>query len=421
MRSYLFANSQICVVILRKVKAIWKHSMATEKSKSTFPHFATDAIHAGQEPEQWKSMAVVPPISLATTFKQFAPAEHAGFEYSRSGNPTRVCLEKCIAATEGAKHGMCFSSGLATTMTITHLLQLGDHIVSMDDVYGGTNRLFRNTAPKMGLELSFVDCTNLDEVKKAMKPNTKMVWIETPTNPTMKLVDIEAVCKIARAASKDVFIVVDNTFMSSYFQRPLDFGADISMHSLTKYMNGHSDVVMGAAALNRDDLHEKLRFLQNAIGPVPSAFDCYLVNRGLKTLHVRMREHEKNGMAVAKFLESSSRVERVIYPGLPSHPQYELAKRQMKGFSGMVTFLIKGGLEQAKTFLGTVKIFTLAESLGGFESLCEHPGLQTHASVPADQRVVLGISDNLIRLSVGIEDLDDIIEDIDKALKAAIP
>ncbi|ESO92362.1 hypothetical protein LOTGIDRAFT_216813 [Lottia gigantea] len=394
--------------------------MAAENFKP-FPGFATDAIHAGQEPEQWKSMAVCPPISMSSTFKQTAPAEHAGFEYSRSGNPTRQCLEKCLAAIEGGKHGICTSSGLAATLTVTHLLSAGDHIISIDDVYGGTNRYFSQCASKFGLEISFIDCTVVENVQNALKDNTKLVWMETPTNPTMKIVDIAAISKVVKAKNPEIIVVVDNTFMSSYFQRPLSLGADISMHSLTKYMNGHSDVVMGALILNCDKLNDKLRFLQNALGPVPSPFDCFLVNRGLKTLHVRMKEHMANGFAVAKFLSESSRVEKVIHPGLPSHPQYEIGKKQMRGYSGMVTFFIKGGMKESRAFLKAVKVFTLAESLGGFESLCELPSVQTHASVPADQREKLGITDNLIRLSVGIEDVDDLIQDIDQALKAAIP
>ncbi|XP_033730904.1 cystathionine gamma-lyase-like [Pecten maximus] len=280
-----------------------------------FKHFATDAIHAGQEPEQWKCKAVVPMISMSTTFKQEGPGQHCGYEYSRSGNPTRNCLEKCIAALEGAKLGMVFASGLATTTAITHLLKQGDHIVSMNDLYGGTNRYFKKVASRMGIETSFVDCTVAKNVGAAIKPNTKMVWMETPTNPTMQLVDIEAVVSVVRASNQDIFVVVDNTFMSSYFQRPLSLGADIVMHSLTKYMNGHSDSVMGALATNSDKLGEELRFLQNAFGPIPSPFDCFLVNRGLKTLHVRMKEHMKNGLAVAKFLESHRCVEKVIHPG----------------------------------------------------------------------------------------------------------
>ncbi|XP_069127831.1 cystathionine gamma-lyase-like [Argopecten irradians] len=385
-----------------------------------FEHFATDALHAGQEPEQWKCKAVVPMISMSTTFKQEGPGQHCGYEYSRSGNPTRTCLEKCIAALEGAKHGMVFASGLATTTAITHLLKQGDHIVSMNDLYGGTNRYFKKVASRMGIETTFVDCTVPKNVATAIKPNTKMVWMETPTNPTMQLVDIEAVVNVVRATNQDIFVVVDNTFMSSFFQRPLSLGADIVMHSLTKYMNGHSDSVMGALATNSDKHSQELRFLQNAFGPIPSPFDCFLVNRGLKTLHVRMKEHMRNGLAVAKFLESHQCVERVIHPGLPSHPQHELAKRQMRGFSGMVSFYIKGGLDQASTFLKNLKVFTLAESLGGFESLAELPSVMTHASVPIEERDQLGISDNLIRLSVGIEDEADLLADLDQALKAAV-
>ncbi|XP_052818903.1 cystathionine gamma-lyase-like [Mya arenaria] len=387
-----------------------------------YDHFATDALHAGQEPEKWKSMAVVPPISMSTTFKQFGPGDHTGYEYSRSGNPTRNCLEECLAKLENAKHGMVFASGLAATNTMTFLLKHGDHIIGMDDLYGGTNRMFRQCTSRMGIDISMVDCTNLSNVEAAIKPNTKMVWIETPTNPTMRIVDIAGVVEIVRKkATKDCFVVVDNTFMSSYFQRPLDLGADIVFHSLTKYMNGHSDTVMGCACTNSDDLHEKLRFLQNAIGPVPSPFDSFLVNRGLKTLHIRMKEHMKNGLAVANFLEADPRVEKVIHPGLKSHPQYELAKKQMIGYSGMVSFYIKGGLDQASTFLKNLKVFTLAESLGGFESLAELPSIMTHASVPPEDRVKLGISDNLIRLSVGIEDEQDLVKDVEQALKAAVP
>lgn len=384
-----------------------------------FPHFGTDAIHAGQDPEQWNSKAVVPLISMSTTFKQSGPGEHAGFEYSRSGNPTRKCLEECIAKLEGAKHAMVFSSGLACTSTITQMLQVGDHIVSMNDVYGGTNRYFKQCASRMGIETSFVDCTDAEKVKKSIKPNTKMVWVETPTNPTMQLVDIEAVINVVRGEKKDIFVVVDNTFMSSCMQRPLDFGADIVMHSLTKYMNGHSDVVMGACATNSEEKASRLIFLQNALGPVPSPFDCYLVNRGLKTLHLRMKEHMKNGLAVARYLEKHPFVDKVVHPGLESHPQYELGKRQMRGYSGMVSFCIKGGLANAKAFLQSLKVFTLAESLGGFESLAELPSVMTHASVPESERDELGISDTLIRLSVGVEDEEDIIADIKQSLEAA--
>ncbi|XP_023809995.1 cystathionine gamma-lyase [Oryzias latipes] len=389
--------------------------------RTAFKSFATDAIHVGQEPEQWKSMAVVPPISLSTTFKQYSPGDHAGFEYSRSGNPTRNCLEKAVAALDGAKYSLAFASGLATTVTVTHLLKSGDGIVCMDDVYGGTNRYFRRIAAGLGVDVSFADCTKPELLKAALKPNTKLVWIETPTNPTMKVVDIKACSDLVHEHNKDIVVVVDNTFMSAYFQRPLALGADICMYSATKYMNGHSDVVMGMLSLNNEGLCERLRFLQNALGGVPSPFDCFLCNRGLKTLHLRMEQHFKNGMAAAKFLEADPRVERVIFPGLPSHPQYDIMKRQCTGCPGMIAFYIKGKLENAKAFLCNLKLFAVAESLGGYESLAEHPAIMTHASVPENERTILGITDTLIRLSVGLEDEADIIEDLDQALNAAHP
>ncbi|XP_041647835.1 cystathionine gamma-lyase-like [Cheilinus undulatus] len=388
---------------------------------TAFKSFATEAIHVGQEPEQWKSMAVVPPISLSTTFKQNGPGNHAGFEYSRSGNPTRNCLEKAVAALDGAKYSLAVASGLAATLTITHLLKAGDGIVCMDDVYGGTNRYFQRIAREFALEVSFADCTKPEKLKAALKNNTKLVWIETPTNPTMKVVDIRACSELVHEHNKDIVVVVDNTFMSAYFQRPLALGADICMYSATKYMNGHSDVVMGLISVNREDLYDRLKFLQNALGCVPSPFDCYLCNRGLKTLHLRMECHFKNAMAVAKFLEADPRVDRVIFPGLPSHPQHDVMKRQCTGCPGMITFYIKGQLEHATAFLSNLKMFAIAESLGGYESLAEHPAIMTHASVPEKERNILGISDTLIRLSVGLEDEADIIEDLKQALDAAHP
>ncbi|KAK3735421.1 hypothetical protein QZH41_016872 [Actinostola sp. cb2023] len=355
----------------------------TPEALPSFPHFGTIAIHEGQEPELWNSRAVVPPISLATTFKQDSPGQHRGFEYSRSGNPTRQCFEKCVAGLEGAKYAFATASGLSASMVIAHLMKSGDHIACVDDVYGGTNRYFSKVmASAMGIEVTLGDFTDSENVKKAIKPNTKIVWVETPTNPLLKLIDIKAVADIVHQ-HEGVILVVDNTFSSSYFQRPLSLGADVVMHSVTKYMN--------------------------AVGSVPSPFDCYLANRGLKTLHLRMRQHAANAFAVAKFLEKDERCEKVLYPGLEAHPQHELAKRQMTGFGGMVTFYIKDGLEQAKEFLKKVKastiylVFTLAESLGGFESLCELPSIMTHASVPPDQRIVLGISDNMLKEQRGIE------------------
>uniref|UniRef100_A0A8C4FE49 Cystathionine gamma-lyase n=1 Tax=Dicentrarchus labrax TaxID=13489 RepID=A0A8C4FE49_DICLA len=386
---------------------------------TAFKSFATEAIHVGQEPEQWKSMAVVPPISLSTTFKQSAPGNHAGFEYSRSGNPTRNCLEKAVAALDGAKYCLALASGLAATVTITHMLKAGDGIVCMDDVYGGTNRYFQRIATELGLEVSFADCTKPEKLKAALKANTKLVWIETPTNPTMKVVDIKACSELVHEHSKDIVVVVDNTFMSAYFQRPLALGADICMYSATKYMNGHSDVVMGLVSLNRDDLYERLKFLQNALGGVPSPFDCFLCNRGLKTLHLRMERHFQNAMAAAKFLEADPRVERVIFPGLPSHPQHDVMKRQCTGCPGMITFYIKGKLEHATAFLSNLKViwhFDFICSVSCFASVA----IMTHASVPEKERSVLGISDTLIRLSVGLENEADIIEDLEQALHAAV-
>uniref|UniRef100_A0A668A3M2 Cystathionine gamma-lyase n=1 Tax=Myripristis murdjan TaxID=586833 RepID=A0A668A3M2_9TELE len=382
--------------------------------RTGFKSFATEAIHVGQEPEQWKSMAVVPPISLSTTFKQYGPGKHAGFEYSRSGNPTRNCLEKAVAALDGAKYCLALASGLAATMTITHMLKAGDGVVCMDDVYGGTNRYFQRIAAEVGLEVSFADCTKPQLLKAALKPNTKLVWIETPTNPTMKVVDIKTCADLVHQHNKDIVVVVDNTFMSAYFQ------VCVCVRGNVQWMRCHSDVVMGLVSVSRDDLYERLKFLQNALGAVPSPFDCFLCNRGLKTLHLRMEQHFKNAMAAAKFLEADPRVDRVIFPGLPSHPQHELMKRQCTGCPGMITFYIKGKLEHATAFLSNLKLFAIAESLGGYESLAEHPAIMTHASVPEKERNVLGISDTLIRLSVGLEDEADIIEDLDQALNAAV-
>ncbi|XP_054835553.1 cystathionine gamma-lyase-like [Eublepharis macularius] len=385
-----------------------------------FKHFATQAIHVGQEPEQWKSMAVVPPISLSTTFKQQAPGEHCGFEYSRCGNPTRDCLEKAVAVLDGAKYCLAFASGLAATLNIVHLLKTGDTIICTDDVYGGTNRYFRRIASEMGLKAIFVDCTKLECLKAAITPETKLVWIETPTNPMMKVIDIQGCADIVHQ-HKGILLAVDNTFMSAYFQRPLSLGADICMYSATKYMNGHSDVVMGLVSVNDNDLYERLKFLQYSLGAVPSPFDAYLCNRGLKTLSIRMKQHFRNALVIARYLESDPRVERVLFPGLASHPQYELVKRQCTGCPGMISFYIKGNLEHATTFLKNLKLFTLAESLGGYESLAEHPAIMTHASVPKAEREALGISDTLIRMSIGLEDSEDLLEDLDQALKAAFP
>ncbi|VDK83094.1 unnamed protein product [Onchocerca ochengi] len=387
-----------------------------------FPHFGTNAIHAGQEAEQWDTNQIIPPISLSTTFKQPKPGKPVKHDYSRASNPSRDVLERCLASLEDAEYCRVYSSGLAASMAITNTLKSSDHVVCCDDVYGGTQRYFRKVSVlHHGLEISFVDMTDLKVFSQALKSNTKMIWIETPSNPLLKVMDIAAIVEITKTFRSDILIVVDNTFMSPYFQHPLSFGADAVLHSITKYINGHSDVVMGAVMTNIKSLDENLKFQQLAVGAVPSPFDCFLVNRGVKTLHVRMQAHMANALQIATFLESNPRIERVLYPELQSHPQHEIHKKQTKGMSGMMSFYLKGGLEESEEFLSSLKIFTLAESLGGFESLAELPAAMTHASVPAEDRIKLGIGDNLIRISVGIEDAEDLIQDLDQALKKAIP
>ncbi|EFO17954.1 cystathionine gamma-lyase [Loa loa] len=387
-----------------------------------FPHFGTNATHIGQEPEQWDTNQIIPPISLSTTFKQLEPGKPKKYDYSRAGNPSRDVLEKCLASLEEGEYCRVYSSGLAATMAITNTLKSGDHIVCCDDVYGGTQRYFRKVSVlQHSLEISFVDMTDLKAFSQALKSNTKMIWLETPSNPLLKIVDIAAVVEITKTFRSDILMIVDNTFMSPYFQRPLSLGADAVLHSITKYINGHSDVVMGAVITNIKSLDEALRFQQLAVGAVPSPFDCFLVNRGVKTLHVRMRAHMVNAIQIATFLESNPRIGRIFYPELQSHPQHEIHKKQTRGMSGMMSFYLKGGLEESQEFLSSLKIFTLAESLGGFESLAELPAAMTHASVPLEDRIKLGISDNLIRISVGIEDVEDLIQDLDQALKKAIP
>ncbi|KNE56132.1 hypothetical protein AMAG_01968 [Allomyces macrogynus ATCC 38327] len=392
--------------------------MASPKYFDTFRGLGTDAVHAGQDPDPVTG-AVIPPISLSTTFKQRAAGQDSGYDYSRSGNPTRKAFETAVAALEHGKYGLAFASGSATTATVVASLPKGSHIVSVNDVYGGTYRFFTKVAPTLGYSTTFVDLADPANVLSAIRPDTRLVWIETPTNPTLRLVDIAAVAAHAHRANKDIIVVVDNTFLSPYFQQPLALGADVVVHSVTKYINGHSDAVMGVAVTSRDDLYEKLKFLQNSIGAVPSAFDCFLANRGLKTLHVRMAQHARNAAAVAAALESSPLVENVIYPGLKSHPQHELAKRQMRGFGGMISFRIKGDLATSNAFLRHLKYFTLAESLGGVESLAELPAVMTHGSVAPEDRAVLGITDTLLRLSVGIEETEDLVQDVLQALLKA--
>ena len=376
--------------------------------------FDTRAIHAGQAPEPHTG-AIMTPIYQTSTYVQQSPGVHTGFEYSRTQNPTRHALEDCIASLEKGRHGIAFASGCAATATILHALPPGSHVVSGDDIYGGTYRLFTRVLDDRDLDFTFVDTTDLDAFEAALTERTELVWLETPTNPLLKISDIQAVCE--RAHARGITVVVDNTFMSPYFQRPLELGADIVVHSTTKFINGHSDVIGGVVVTNDDELAAKLHFLQNSIGAVPGPMDCWLVLRGVKTLGLRMRQHEANAKAIAALLDSHPAVERVVYPGLESHPQHEIARRQMSGYGGMITFFLTGGLEAARTMLESVQVFTLAESLGGVESLIEHPAIMTHASVPPDVRATLGISDSLVRLSVGIEDPADLLDDIDQALR----
>ena len=378
-------------------------------------HFATRAIHAGQSPDPVTG-AVMPSISVSSTYAQSSPGVHKGYDYSRTRNPTREAWERCIADLESGVRGFAFASGLAATSTLLDLLDAGAHVIAMEDLYGGSFRLFERVRKRSaGLQFSFVDLSNEQALLAAIKPNTKLIWIETPTNPTLRLVDIAKVASIAKA--RGILTAVDNTFASPWTQRPLELGADIVMHSATKYLNGHSDMLGGIVVTANAELGERIGFLQNAVGAVSGPFDSYLALRGLKTLPLRMRQHSENAMQIAQWLEKHPRVARVLYPGLPSHPQHELAKRQMhNGFSGIATFFIKGGLDEARGFLERCELFTLAESLGGVESLVDHPGLMTHASIPAEQRKALGIDDALIRLSVGVEDVRDLIDDLQQAL-----
>ncbi len=374
--------------------------------------FETKVIHVGGEPDPTTG-AIMPPIYQTSTYVQSSPGEHKGYEYTRSHNPTRSRLEECLASLENAKHCLVTASGLSASTLIMHMLPKGSKIVCGDDVYGGTYRLFSKVFPDIH-HYKFVDTTNLKKLEEqvlAEKP--ALIWIETPTNPLLKISDIAVISAMAKKIG--ALTVVDNTFMSPFFQNPLDHGADIVLHSVTKFINGHSDVIGGAMMMNSQDLRDKLFFLQNAIGPAQSPFDSWLVLRGIKTLAVRMKAHEQNAMKVADYLDKHPKVERVVYPGLKSHPQYELGKKQMRGTGGMITFYIKGGINESRKFLENVKLFALAESLGGVESLVDHPAIMTHASIPREVREGLGIFDNLVRLSVGIEDCDDLIGDLENA------
>ncbi len=375
--------------------------------------FDTRAIHAGQAPEA-RTGAVVVPVFQTSTYAQASPGVHTGFEYSRTHNPTRDALEDCVASLEGGRFGVAFASGLAAEDAVLHLLEAGDEVVCTDDVYGGTFRLFERVFRKHGIDFKWVDTTDPATLAAALTPKTKLVWIETPTNPMLKLTDIAAAAAAAHRVG--ALLAVDNTFASPVFQRPLELGADIVHHSTTKYIGGHSDVVGGILAVKDAELRDRLKFVQNAVGAVPGPWDSWLTLRGVKTLGVRMQRHFQNARSIAAFLEGHPKVERVVYPWLESHPQHDLARRQMEGMSGMITVLLKSDLDGARRFLEGFEIFTLAESLGGVESLIEHPAIMTHASIPPEIRASLGISDTLVRLSVGIEDVDDLTRDLDAAL-----
>jgi len=378
--------------------------------------FETLAIHAGQEPDPTTG-AIMTPVYLTSTYVQAGPGQHKGYEYSRTQNPTRKALQDCLAALEGARFGLAFGSGLAATDMLMHLLDAGDHVICSDDLYGGTFRIFDKVFRRAGISFSFLDLTDLKNLEEAIGEKTKLVWVETPTNPMLKLVDLAGVAEICRR--RKVVSVCDNTFMTPYLQRPLELGIDVVTHSTTKYLGGHSDVVGGFACTNDEALAERMAFLQNAVGAVPGPMDSFLVLRGVKTLPVRMDRHQENAARVAEYLLKHPKVEKVTWPGLTSHPQHELAKKQMRGFGGMLTFVLKGGLPAARRFLESVRIFACAESLGGVESLIEHPAIMTHASVPPETRQKLGIHDGFIRLSVGIEHGDDLLEDLAQALEKA--
>jgi len=376
----------------------------------------TLAIHAGQQPDPTTG-AIMTPVYLTSTYVQSSPGVHLGYEYSRTQNPTRAALETCLAALEGATHGAAFASGCAATTAVAQTLSAGDHVIACDDLYGGTYRLFTKVMARHGLSFTFADLSDPNDIDDLFQPNTKLLWIESPTNPLLKLVDIAALCEKAHA--RGVRVVVDNTFATPIFQRPLELGADAVVHSTTKYLGGHSDVVGGIFITNDDTFADEIRFLQNACGAVAGPMDAFLVLRGVKTLGIRMRAHQERALEVVELLKSHPAVGRVIYPWDPSHAQFDLAKRQMLGGGGMVTCELKGGLEAATTVLENTKLFALAESLGGVESLIEHPAIMTHASVPADTRATLGITDGLIRLSVGIEDPSDLVDDLRHALDRA--
>lgn len=384
-------------------------------SNSKNLHFNTLSIHGGQSPDPTTG-AVMPPVYLTSTYAQKSPGQHQGFEYSRTQNPTRFAYERCVAELEQGKAGFAFASGMAATATVLELLNHGDHVIAMDDLYGGTFRLFDKVRRRSaGLEFSFIDLADTELFQQTIKPNTKMIWIETPSNPLLKLVDIEKIVAIAK--QHHLLVVTDNTFATPWIQQPLQYGVDIVVHSATKYLNGHSDIVNGIVIVGDNNaLIEQMGFLQNSIGAIAGPFDSFMALRGLKTLAIRMERHCHNAALCAEWLSAHPKIEKVIYPGLHSHPQHALAKKQMKAFGGMITAILKGGLNESRQFLERCQLFTLAESLGGVESLIEHPAIMTHASIPAENRAKLGIDDGLVRLSVGIEHVDDLIADLKQAL-----
>ncbi|PKL76241.1 MAG: cystathionine gamma-synthase [Candidatus Melainabacteria bacterium HGW-Melainabacteria-1] len=375
--------------------------------------FSTRAIHVGQGADPATGATIVP-IYQTSTYTQDGIGQHKGFEYSRSGNPTRQALEACLASLEEGAHGLAFASGMAATSTVLALLSAGDHVIAGDDLYGGTYRVFTKVFSRLGLEFDFVDARDPDSVRRAIKASTKMIWLETPTNPLLRLCDIQAISELR--GSSEILLVVDNTFVSPYFQRPLALGADIVMHSTTKYIGGHSDVVGGATVVNESELQQRLAFLQNSMGGIPGPFDAWLTLRGIKTLALRMEAHQRNALEIAAYLQQHPKIDQVNYPGLTSHPQHALALRQMSGFGGMISFEVKGGMQAGARMAMATKLFALAESLGGVESLIGHPATMTHAAVPVETRHSIGLSDGLIRISVGIEDVTDLIQDLEQAL-----
>ena len=379
--------------------------------------FATRAVHAGQSPDPVTG-AIMTPVYFTSTYVQEAPGVHKGFDYARTVHPTRLALEANLAALEGAKHGLCFASGMAATSTVIEMLDAGDHVVSCNDLYGGTYRVFTKVFERFGMKFSFVDARNLSAIEAACTAKTRLIWIETPSNPMLSITDIKAVCAMAHA--RGILVAVDNTFATPALQRPLALGADLVVHSTTKYLGGHSDVIGGAVLTGNGEIFSKLKFLQNAVGAVPGPMDCFLLLRGTKTLPIRMERHCRNAGELAKHLLAHPEVDKVHYPGLPSHPGHDIAKAQMCGFGGMISFELKGDLDRAKRMISTTKIFALAESLGGVESLIGHPTTMTHGSIPREERIKSGLVDGLIRLSVGIEDVEDLKADLDYAINASL-